>query len=353
MAIFGSVQITGFIAPTSSGDTYATHDAYYGRDGLRNVDLESDLNGITSLRRKAGMIVGVSGGTKHYRLLPEPWSFTFSDWAVAFVTPENIVDYDTYVTGFTFNQSTYDLTITQNDTNPLTVNLGILAGDIHVTGGTYDPNTGSATFYNNSGGSFVVTGFMTGYTDNYVTGGTFDSNTGLITFVGTPLFPSFDVDLSSLNSLGNRWHVPSGTTVTIKNDFQSFIYGDLILEGVIDTQINGQLVILNGNLIMSGGTIIGSGTTSVIQLPDFDTKVTNLSLSGSVLTLTQNDLSTFSVTLPTTVPALSAVTAVGYTTTTDIEITDYTKGIILRSPDNTRWRVTVDNSGSLITTIVP
>lgn len=90
MAIFGSVQITGFIAPTYSGDTYPTHDAFYGRDGLRNVDVESDLNSITQLRRRAGMIVGVSGGTKHYRLLPEGtgWTFTISDWTQAFLTPE-------------------------------------------------------------------------------------------------------------------------------------------------------------------------------------------------------------------------------------------------------------------------
>ena len=192
MPIFGSVQITGFIAPTSSGDTYATHDAYYGRDGLRNVDLESDLDSITDLRRKAGMIVGVSGGTKHYRLLPEPWSFTFSDWDVAFLTPSNISSY----------------------------------------------------------------------------------------------------------GVGNRWHVPYGVTVTVPYDFQTFIYGDLYVEGTIDVQTNGQLVVLNGNIIMSGGSIVGSGTTYVIQLPDFDTKVTNLTLSGDVLTVIQNDLSSYSVTLP-------------------------------------------------------
>lgn len=192
MAIFGSVQITGFIAPTYSGDTYATHDAYYGRDGLRNVDLESDLDSITNLRRKAGMIVGVSGGTKHYRLLPEPWSFTFSDWDVAFLTPSNISSY----------------------------------------------------------------------------------------------------------GVGNRWHVPYGVTVTVPYDFQTFIYGDLYVEGTIDVQTNGQLVVLNGNIIMSGGSIVGSGTTYVIQLPDFDTKVSNLTLSGDVLTVIQNDLSSYSVTLP-------------------------------------------------------
>lgn len=36
----------------------------------------------------------------------------------------------------------------------------------------------------------------------------------------------------------------------------------------------------------------------------------------------------------------------------DIEITDDTKGIILTSPDDTRWRITVDNSGNLTTTEV-
>lgn len=36
----------------------------------------------------------------------------------------------------------------------------------------------------------------------------------------------------------------------------------------------------------------------------------------------------------------------------DIEITDSTKGIILRSPDNNRWRVTVDNAGNLVTTAI-
>ncbi len=34
----------------------------------------------------------------------------------------------------------------------------------------------------------------------------------------------------------------------------------------------------------------------------------------------------------------------------DIEITDSAKGIILKSPDGTRWRVTVNNSGALTTT---
>lgn len=38
------------------------------------------------------------------------------------------------------------------------------------------------------------------------------------------------------------------------------------------------------------------------------------------------------------------------TFSSDIEITDSTKGIILRSPNGARWRVTVDNSGTLVRT---
>ena len=36
----------------------------------------------------------------------------------------------------------------------------------------------------------------------------------------------------------------------------------------------------------------------------------------------------------------------------DIEITDTTKGSILKSPNGTRWRITIDNSGNLITTSI-
>jgi hypothetical protein len=38
------------------------------------------------------------------------------------------------------------------------------------------------------------------------------------------------------------------------------------------------------------------------------------------------------------------------TGTSDIEITDATKGIILKSPNGTRYRITVNNDGSLTTT---
>ena len=47
-----------------------------------------------------------------------------------------------------------------------------------ITGGTYNPSTGTITFYDDTGGSFDVSGLLTGYTDTSVTGFTYDdSNT--------------------------------------------------------------------------------------------------------------------------------------------------------------------------------
>jgi hypothetical protein len=34
----------------------------------------------------------------------------------------------------------------------------------------------------------------------------------------------------------------------------------------------------------------------------------------------------------------------------DLEVSSNAKGLVLKSPDNTRWRVTIDNSGNLVTT---
>jgi len=81
---------------------------------------------------------------------------------------------DVYVTGMTFNNSIYDLTIYRNDGVSFMQDLSILASEVTVTGGTYNSITGVVTFTNNTGGTFDVSGFTTGYTDIKVTGFTYD-----------------------------------------------------------------------------------------------------------------------------------------------------------------------------------
>jgi hypothetical protein len=72
--------------------------------------------------------------------------------------------------------------------------------------------------------------------------------------------------IPNLMGIGNMWHIPVGYTLTVPDNYQSFVYGDILIEGTIDLQTNAQLVILNGNIILSGGSIVGSGTTYLVTL---------------------------------------------------------------------------------------
>ncbi len=78
----GGVEVLGFISPTDPLDSYPVIDPLYGIDGFRNVNTTNDLNNIPNLRRRAGMVVGVSGGTTYYKLNPSPWNGTISDWSI-------------------------------------------------------------------------------------------------------------------------------------------------------------------------------------------------------------------------------------------------------------------------------
>ena len=92
----GGVSILGFISPFNTGDTYPVIDPLYGIDGFRNVNTISELNSIPNARRRAGMFVGVSGGTEYYKLNSSPWSGSLSDWTLIYLT-------NSHITGFTYN----------------------------------------------------------------------------------------------------------------------------------------------------------------------------------------------------------------------------------------------------------
>lgn len=79
-SLSGGVEVVGFISPTNPLDTYPVIDPLYGIDGFRNVNTITDLNNIPNLRRRPGMVVGVSGGTEYYKLNSPPWVGDLSDW---------------------------------------------------------------------------------------------------------------------------------------------------------------------------------------------------------------------------------------------------------------------------------
>jgi hypothetical protein len=132
-----------------------------------------------------------------------------------------------YGTGLTFDTGNYNLTLDGQNGTLDTISLSILASDLTVTGGTYDPNTGVATFTNNTGGTFSVTGFLTGFTDTYVSGGTYSA--GTITFTNTS---GGTFNVTGLTSTFNGDYLPlSGGTVTGNTVFTSglTITGDTII----------------------------------------------------------------------------------------------------------------------------
>jgi hypothetical protein len=313
-SLSGGVEVFGFISPSNTTDKYPVIDPLYGIDGLRNVNTLSDLNLIPTLRRRAGMLVGVSGGTTFYKLNLPPWNGTLSDWSLfelgftgGTVTGNTIftngvtvntfsaatylgLPSDIYVSGFTYLDNTLtierssgnpNLFVTINDFTGLTINGdlnvtgntivdGITANtisastylnlpiDVFVTGGTYDNVTGTATFTNNTGGTFNISGLFTGATDVYVTGGTYNDNTFTFTNVtgGT-----FSVSFNSVTGL----------------------------------TINGDLNV-TGSTIVDGVTANTISATTYQNLPiDPDTYITAFTYNNNLLTIDDNSGNTFNV----------------------------------------------------------
>ena len=65
----GGVALTGYISPTSTLDTYATHKAKFGHGGYRSVLDINERDAIDETRREIGMMVYVISEDKEYRLI--------------------------------------------------------------------------------------------------------------------------------------------------------------------------------------------------------------------------------------------------------------------------------------------
>jgi hypothetical protein len=282
-SLSGGVEILGFISPTEPTDGYAVIDPIYGIDGLRNVNTINDLNSITFLRRRAGMLVGVSGGTEYYKLKQPPWDGTLNDW-------------ETFSLGSTFNGGivTGNTIFTQSVTaNTFFASTYVgLPLDVYITGGTY--SNGTLTLVNNSGETFSVTGFSTGNTiDYYVTGGTFNKNTETLTLTRNDGGIVSVTGFTDLYVTGGTYS--NGILTLTNNDGQSFLV-DGFYTGGTDVTItggtysDGTLTLVNntgGTITITGFTSGSTGGSNII--------ITGGSYSDGTLTLTNNTGGTITV----------------------------------------------------------
>lgn len=74
MAELKGTQVAASIVPFTDLDTYATHDAEYGKGGFRSVDTNEKRDAIPAARKVKGMVVRVNDTGLH-------WVWTGSAWA--------------------------------------------------------------------------------------------------------------------------------------------------------------------------------------------------------------------------------------------------------------------------------
>lgn len=75
----GTIVAAG-IVPTSSEDTYPTHDSKYGAGGWREVATVSERNNIPRDRMREGMVVYVVATTKNYQLSTKGQTAAGDEW---------------------------------------------------------------------------------------------------------------------------------------------------------------------------------------------------------------------------------------------------------------------------------
>jgi len=330
----GGVSILGFISPFNTGDTYPVIDPLYGIDGFRNVNTISELNAIPNARRRAGMIVGVSGGTEYYKLNSSPWSGNLFDWTLIYLT-------NSPITGFTYNGNDNTFTLTDGYGVSLNAYLNSISGltstgvissntlsattylnlplDIFVTGGTYNNTTGEATFVNNTGGTFNVYGFFTGQTDTVLSAFTYNNaNTLTISDTSGNAFSSTVNTMTGLTVTGaiSAATISGGTFFGDGSNLSGISTQDLYITGMTfnpsnynlsiarnDSAIFTQnLAILSSDINITGGTYnsntgvatFTNNTGGTFNVTGFttgstDTFVTGTTLSSNQATLRRND----------------------------------------------------------------
>lgn len=82
----GSIPLAGFIAPTDSTDTFATHDSVFGRGGWREVASVAERDAITADRLREGCIVFTADTSSNWQYIGGAWTLFQSGSSGNFVT---------------------------------------------------------------------------------------------------------------------------------------------------------------------------------------------------------------------------------------------------------------------------
>jgi hypothetical protein len=257
-SLSGGVEVLGFISPTNPSDSYPVIDPLYGIDGFRNVNTITEMNSIPFLRRRAGMVVGVNGGSTYYKLNPEPWNYTITDWSL----------FDTYVTGGTVNYTgpNGNLTLDRNDGNSVVI-TGFT--DIRTTGATL---IGDTVYFdtNETLSAYTLDLSALEVNDTFVTGFTYNPSNNTFTISRNEGEPDLTASINTVSGLtvsnltaGRVVYVGTGGLLT---DETGFTYDESTNTlGVENIEASGNVTI-QGDLTVLGSAI--SAFTSNLYVED-------------------------------------------------------------------------------------
>jgi hypothetical protein len=243
--------------------------------------------------------------------------------------------YDTYITGFSYNDNTFTISDNSGNTFNETINTvtGLtINGDLNVTGNTTSNSVSASTLYVN-GVSITGDTFLTGGT--YATGGTitFGYNTGG-GFPVTGLTQDLDIAISGLAETDE---------VTIELDLTT---NKIRLKDTVAAPSGGTRTFQGNVVVSSGFTASTISATTYYNLPiDPDTYTTGFTYNNNILTISDNSGSTFNATI-NSVTGLTIngdLTVTGSTNTGSISATTYNTNL------NNNLVVYTNGSGQLST----
>lgn len=208
MAITGTVQVTGRIAPTSDLDTYAVTDPQYGLGGLRSVATTSARNAITMKRRERGMMVYVEDVNTYYTLIggtaDANWTVFTGEGGGQLLIIDNV---ETSIDPILMKGKT------ASSLSGETISLSYVGGVTPLTGGVYltDPSQGTGfPVYFPTGAINSIT-----FTTQTLTAGIGNSVTLRLVITGGAYSASHDIEIFMGNSI--RWGVSSLESLTAGN----------------------------------------------------------------------------------------------------------------------------------------
>jgi hypothetical protein len=162
----------------------------------------------------------------------------------------------TLATGVTINDLIHIVITGDTSQNPAGSSFKATMGQVldlinptTITGGTYDSSTGTITFYDDTGGTFDVTGLLTGYTDVSITSFTYNnSNTFTITETDSTTYST------SINVVtGMTFNGFLQSTGSTASGLNSFAFGNNVTSSGDYSFSQGRITTASGNWSHSEG----------------------------------------------------------------------------------------------------